>query len=502
MRVALYARVSSDEQASADRVSLPAQVRVMRERCAAKRWDVVAVFEAPGESAWTDSLEKRPQLRAAVEAAERGEFDVLMVHESSRFARSTVLALQVRSRLERCGVVVLTSSEEPGPSTADSRFVKTIDASVQEWYSAKLSEHLRKAKSQQFAEGLHLGDPPFGYRRDGPRRPFVVVPEEAEAVREGFRDYAAGASYTEIARRWNARGLRPRSKHGHVAFTVPAMQSIFENRFYCGFVSHKGVERKGAHRAIVSEALWSKAQLRVSRREPGEPGKRRLLSGIASCASCRGPLWLTSRKGKRFWYYREVSRERGEVCSTPGKLVSAEVVEGEVAAAIDGLTMSREWLRSVSREARRPVERVSRSEVKELEERKRRLSVAFVEGGLDEGTYRARLREIESVLSMAKEPVSLASMRSAGERLWEVGELWRAVGEERKRELLRIVFEEVLVDVTKPEGGWVRVRPWGEFAPYFAAKVGGVGCDVGLPGFEVAEQPTASGLYLAKALAA
>lgn len=503
MRVALYARVSSDEQAGADRVSLPAQLRVMRERCAAEGWDVVAVFEAPGESAWTSELAKRPRLLEAVEAAERGEFDVLMVHESSRFARSAVLALQVRARLERAGVVVLTASEPIAPSTADSRFVRTIDAGVQEWYSAKLSEHLRKAKAQQFEEGLHLGQPPFGYRRAGRRRPFEVVAEEAAAVREGFREYVAGASYTEIARRWNAMGLRPRSVSGHTVFTVPAMQTIFENRFYAGWVSHKGEWRRGAHEAIVSESLWEKAQLRV-RRRGAKPKHRRLLSGVVSCSRCGGPLWLTNRKDRRYWYYRETSALRGEVCEAAGKMVNAEVVEREFEACVLSMTLDREWLRGVARSAHRPAKRLSKAEVRELEERKRRLSVAFVEGGLDEGTYRSRLREIEGVLSREREPVSLAGVRSAGERLWDIGQLWRSASDERKRELPRLLFEEVLVDVTVRGGACVWVRPWAEFEGYFGARaaVVGVGRNVGPPGFEVSNEPTASGLYLARALVA
>lgn len=497
MRVALYARVSSDEQAGADRVSLPAQVRLMRERCAAKGWEVVALFEAAGESAWTDRLEKRPRLLEAVEAAERGEFEVLMVHESSRFARSAVLALQVQGRLERCGVSVLTASEELTARGADARFVQTIDYGVQEWYSAKLSEHLRKAKAQQFEEGLHLGHPPFGYRRDGRRRPFAVVEEEASWVREGFREYVAGASYTEIARRWNAAGLRPRSNDGHTVFTVPAMQAIFENRFYAGFVSHKGEWRKGAHEALVGEGLWEKAQLRV-RRRGARPLHRRLLSGVVSCSRCRGPLWLTNRKDRRYWYYREASALRGEVCEVAGKMVSAEVVEREFEDAVLSMTLDREWLRGVARGARRPVaKRLAKSEVRELEERKRRLSLAFVEGGLDEGTYRTRLREIEGVLAAEREPVSLASVRAAGERLWDIGQLWRAASEERKRELPRLLFEEVLVDVTARGGGAVWVKPWEEFAGYFGERVG---CYVGPPGFAVSNEPT--GLYLAKALVA
>lgn len=507
MKVALFARVSSDEQAEADRVSLPAQLRAMRERCQREGWEIVRVFEAAGESAYTEQLAKRPTLLAAVEAAEAGEFDVLMVHESSRFARSALLALQVRSRLERAGVALLDATGALGARSAETSLMFTVTAGMNEWYSAKLSEHLRKAKAQQFEEGLHLGNPPFGYQRGGRRRPHVVVEAEASWVREGFRDYAAGDSYTEIARRWNAAGLSPRSNEGHTVFTVPAMQAIFENRYYAGFVSHKGTWRPGAHVPLITEDLWEKAQLRVKRRGAHERN-RRLLSGIASCRSCRGPLWLTSRKGGQFYYYRESSSMRGESCGDAGGMASAKRVEAEFEAMLLSMTLDREWLRSVAREARRPVvKRLSKADIRELEERRRRVSLAYAEGGFDDATYRAKMREIAGALAEARVPVSLAAMRSAGERMWDIGELWREASEERKRELPRLLFEEVLVDVSKAgkeSAGVVWVKPWEEFAPYFGAKqrARGVGSLVGLPGFGVSKQPTASGLYLATELAA
>ena len=46
MRVAILTRVSTAEQAEADRLSLDAQERAMREKCARLGWTVVSVFTA------------------------------------------------------------------------------------------------------------------------------------------------------------------------------------------------------------------------------------------------------------------------------------------------------------------------------------------------------------------------------------------------------------------------------------------------------------------------
>lgn len=79
MRVALLARVSTERQAGEERHSLPAQLRSMLDRAGREGWEVVRTFEAPGESASTRDLNKRPVLRELVEAARRREFDLVVV---------------------------------------------------------------------------------------------------------------------------------------------------------------------------------------------------------------------------------------------------------------------------------------------------------------------------------------------------------------------------------------------------------------------------------------
>jgi DNA invertase Pin-like site-specific DNA recombinase len=494
-RVALLARVSTDEQAEGDRLSLPAQLRVMRERCEREGWDVVAEFTAPGESAYTDNLEKRPTLLKAIRAAEAGSFDVLMVHESSRLARNAFLALEVRRRLERAGVALIDATGRIEARTAESGMFFTLSAGMNEYWSEKMGEHIRKAKRQLVVEGLHVGDPPFGYRRVGPRQPLAVVPEEAKAVREGFRDYVAGASYTEILRRWNAQGLRPRSKQGHTQFTVPAMQSIFENDFYAGFIRHKGERLQGAHEALISEDLWLAAQSRVNRRESRSRNKR-MLSGVATCVACDGPMWLTShgRRGKPTYYYREPSRERGRSCANAVTMWRAEEVERRVSEALRGLTRDEAWLRRVASLARRLPEVDNSAREKLLAER-RRVSNAYMAEAIEEAEWRQRLAGIDEQLSRLPSPVP-GGVVFAGEQLVNFGQLWDIFTTDEQREVCRTVFEQVAVDT---RGHEVWFRPWPEFAPYLEARREVVWL-LGPPGGGVSKRTTHPWLYSAAEL--
>src|SRR3990167_2118952 len=154
MRAALLARVSDVSQAATDRMSLPAQLRQMRERCEREGWAVVREFVESGVSAYTREMARRPGLLAAVESAERGEYDVLLVHDSSRFARKVGLHFDVLERLERVGVALLEADQPWAPSNADSFMVDVVKAGVNEYWSRKISEHIKKAKRERWDRGL------------------------------------------------------------------------------------------------------------------------------------------------------------------------------------------------------------------------------------------------------------------------------------------------------------------------------------------------------------
>ena len=93
--VALYARVSTGMQAEEGK-SLDAQIAEMREFAAMRNWKVVTEFVDAGETG-TDL--DRPGLMSALEAAEKGAYDILLVHEMSRLSRSLYDTLSILEQL-------------------------------------------------------------------------------------------------------------------------------------------------------------------------------------------------------------------------------------------------------------------------------------------------------------------------------------------------------------------------------------------------------------------
>ena len=91
-RAALYARVSTARQAERD-LSIPDQLRQMREYCAKNDIEVAEEFIEPGISGQDES---RPQFQAMLSKAcsDDHPYDFLLVHSFSRFARLQVVLLR------------------------------------------------------------------------------------------------------------------------------------------------------------------------------------------------------------------------------------------------------------------------------------------------------------------------------------------------------------------------------------------------------------------------
>lgn len=85
-RVAAYARVSTVRQAERE-LSIPDQLRQIREHCAAHGYELVEEFVEPGASA-TD--ENRPVFQRLLARAfsDESPYDLILVHSFSRFARN------------------------------------------------------------------------------------------------------------------------------------------------------------------------------------------------------------------------------------------------------------------------------------------------------------------------------------------------------------------------------------------------------------------------------
>lgn len=462
-RAAILARVSRAEQAREDRHSLPVQVALLTDYVARKGWELAETFEIPGESAYRDRLSERPQFRRAVQAALRGEFDVIVVLDISRFARNQEVLHSTLGELRRHGIEVWAQMGDLN-ATAD-RFLAGIHGAVAEQHSILQSEKIQLAYARRHARGLPTGDVPFGYRRTGTDTPPAIVPDEAEAVRWAFAAYTSGTGHVEIAAEFNRRGLRPHSKQGYEGFVASSVQRIIENRFYAGVVVHRGSERPGLHVPVITEAAWRAANDRTRRRAVSSRADA-LLTGIARCSACSGPIWTSGWDRRRtVRYYREPSHQQLRSCRDARMQWRSDEPDGQVAAMMRALGVGADWLSYVEREARliRPEGTVPDAEA--LREERRRLGELYRAGVLDATEWRREDAALKARLSPAG---GMAEVLRATERLGGFAQLWDVASPERRREAVRIVLRAVTLDMGAR--AVVSVEPREEYREIFSLR--------------------------------
>ena len=373
--------------------------------------------------------------------------------------------------LRRAAIAVVSVTEPTEPNSPSSVVLEGMLEVIAEWYSADLRHKVSAARRERVEKGLWNGDLPFGYRHSGDaRQPPLIDEDAAEGVRLAFREYGSGR-YTmpAVARILNQSGYRTVSKKGSRLWSRDSIRGLLANRFYRGEVSYKSKWFPGQHEAIVTEEEFRRCE---ERRRVQYAGPRTfapkfrvyILAGLARCSECGERLaGNATSSGEKYLYYRETARKRGLVCLAPQKGVPARVLDAQIGSIVRSLRIPNDWQRRIEEmisgedvSARVAAERIM------LEEQLRRLRRQHLDLEIDDAEYekgRLRLHAKLDSLEVPEEGVLQVSAR----QLRDLSLAWDRATAEERRELLRLTFEAVYVDVASER--IVSLKPRPEFVP-------------------------------------
>ena len=136
-RAVLYARVSSDDRGKDGR-NLAGQLEMCREHAQSNGYQIVAELAEDDRGASGASLDLE-KLNQAIEMARAGGFDILVVREIDRFARSLAKQLIIEQELAQAGVRIEYVLGEY-PDTPEGSLMKNVKASVAEYERLKIIE--------------------------------------------------------------------------------------------------------------------------------------------------------------------------------------------------------------------------------------------------------------------------------------------------------------------------------------------------------------------------
>lgn len=192
-RAILYARISSDDRVNEGR-NLQGQLDLCRSHALDKGWSVIAEFAEDDRGASGAKLDL-PKLNEILDLARRGEFDVLVVREIDRLARSLPKQLYVEEILSSEGVDIQYVLGAFADSD-EGRFMKNVRAAVAELERLKTRERSERGKLQAVKSGSILVNdrPPYGYEviRINGKFTLRIREDEASIVRLVFDWYTKG----------------------------------------------------------------------------------------------------------------------------------------------------------------------------------------------------------------------------------------------------------------------------------------------------------------------
>jgi site-specific DNA recombinase len=262
IQAALYARVSSAQQAEAHTVA--SQVAAWRERVAAEGLSGPAALQYI-DAGYRGATLVRPALERWRDPAAAGAVDRLYVHSPDRLARKDAYQVLLVDECQRAGVEVIFANRELGRSPEDDLLLQ-VQGMMAAYERAKSIERHRRGKRHAARAGSvkALRGAPYGSRyvpkhASGGQARYDIVPEEARVGRQGF----AGVGRDRLTIGAVCRRLSCASEVPHTGKTVwdrSAVWGMRKNPAYRGAAA-LGKTRQGPLRP----------RLRAQRRRPMQP---------------------------------------------------------------------------------------------------------------------------------------------------------------------------------------------------------------------------------------
>ncbi|MEC4723883.1 recombinase family protein, partial [Noviherbaspirillum sp. CPCC 100848] len=189
IQAALYARVSSNQQANAQ--TIDSQLSALRERM-----QIDACTSTPDrefvDDGWSGANLMRPALERLRDAVSLGAVDRLYVHSPDRLARKYAYQVLLIDELQRAGVEVIFLNHSFG-RTPEEEMLLQVQGMIAEYERAKILERSRRGKRHKAQTGQVsvLSAAPYGYRyvsvHDGAGcARYEIVEEHAQVVRKIF----------------------------------------------------------------------------------------------------------------------------------------------------------------------------------------------------------------------------------------------------------------------------------------------------------------------------
>ena len=451
LRVALYIRVSTEEQALHG-ISLAAQEDSLRRHSADRGYKIVGIYRDEGNSARKPVL-KRPVMLQLLEDVKAGKIDRILFTKLDRWFRNVREYHNVQDILETHHVTWQAILENYDTLTSDGRLRVNIMLSVNESEADRDSERIkfvfqgkRLRKEWCFTGGP--GQWPYGYMPreiDGVKR--CVKNPETEPIVQDFWDYVL--KYNSVRK----AGMYCCEKYG-ITRNYRTWMVTARNELYTG--SFHGVDDYCP--AYISRADWERIILgHEIIKKTQHPDRVYLFTGMIRCPDCGNTLKATFKtypndRSKEYNGYR-CNNAKLRTCTFRHQL-SERKIEKFLLENIRSMLEDHILIADVQKQekSRRPKVR----DIVALNEQLRRLNVIYLAGNISDEEYDAETRRIKSEIDKAKiENRDDVVLNTEGLRQFLESDalgIYETLSKEDQRRIWRTIIQEIHVEGTNVTG--------------------------------------------------
>lgn len=290
MRVALYLRVSTQEQAK-EGYSIGEQDERLKNYCKAMLWTIFKIYVDPGYSGGDTN---RPGLQDLIKDVKAGLIDKVVVYKLDRLSRSQLDTLYLIEKVFLANNTDFVSmSENFDTSTPFGRAMIGILAVFAQLEREQIKERMGMGKEARAKDGKWHGGAtePIGYDYDPATESLNINDYEAMQIRELYDLFLQGTPLRTIERTFTEKGYT----HKHGTWDPKTMRRLMRNKTQLGYIKHRDQWYPGDHDPIIDEETYKKAvkllddraeQYKLSGVKPG--AQTTYLGGLIRCKHCGG----------------------------------------------------------------------------------------------------------------------------------------------------------------------------------------------------------------------
>ena len=332
MNIAIYARVSSENQAKDG--TIESQVEALHEYAKAHDLTISREFLDNG---FSGTNLNRPGLDQLRDFIQEGKVEGILILSPDRLSRKQANQIILMEEFQKRNIQVIFTNQQ-FDNSPESQLMLQIQGSIAEYERAKIADRTRRGTKHAVTKGQVLGsNAPYGYKffhkTDKAPAHWEINPQEAEIVRKIYNLYIReGLKGVAIAKRLEEEGIRSRS--GYSKWWPSVVFSILKSPTYTGtayMYKTKGAEPKKSPKVkqyrrsknsskqlcpqedwilipverIIDQKTWEAAQARIKQNvvhsQRNNTKNDYLLRGLVVCGLC-GSM-ASGRVSNRYSYY-------------------------------------------------------------------------------------------------------------------------------------------------------------------------------------------------------